>query len=484
MFGVMRPEKSCASKTASDYRFHRMHYCGTCKALGQQFGHRSRLMLNFDTVFLAELLSLISQANLSEWSPGFQAINQCFKMPEKVEELPLPLKYAATASTLLSELKLDDQLHDRPGIGWKLLRRFFHQTFRESHQQLRVWGIEIKIFQHWIKEQFQIEKKARRDFPSVQALLEFYAEPTAQMTGLIFEKGAKAVGQPEQSFLMHQLGYHFGQLVYTLDAFEDVEKDLARGQFNPLVLYLPSNELFSEYGVLQVRTALQTSLGSVKAILMKLPFAQEFTVRYITRLDANISLRLFKERSAPSKQRTKPHSVWQVFLKKSLAAKNYLRSNLHKPQYYLVSVAGLVIPWAADYVNQGNRAEIYSWAVAFATFLALVGLGRMGSKRWETRKARRKFRRVKRQWRRIGRFQNLKRWFLKRPCLEDCAAACCESCCQGCCEWTCDEGCHWFNDTVCAACGDGMREGKLWPWLVLSLLVIGLASFIVFVLVF
>lgn len=35
MFGLMRPEKSCAHKTSQDYRFHRMHYCGTCKTIGR-----------------------------------------------------------------------------------------------------------------------------------------------------------------------------------------------------------------------------------------------------------------------------------------------------------------------------------------------------------------------------------------------------------------------------------------------------------------
>ena len=60
MFGIMRPEGGCSNKNSSDYRFHRMHYCGVCKAMGNSYGHKSRLLLNYDSVFLSELLRFLS----------------------------------------------------------------------------------------------------------------------------------------------------------------------------------------------------------------------------------------------------------------------------------------------------------------------------------------------------------------------------------------------------------------------------------------
>ncbi len=43
MFGLMK-------------RPPREPYCGTCKTMGERYGQKTRLLLNHDTVFLAELL--------------------------------------------------------------------------------------------------------------------------------------------------------------------------------------------------------------------------------------------------------------------------------------------------------------------------------------------------------------------------------------------------------------------------------------------
>jgi hypothetical protein len=60
MFGLMRRAK-------------RLPYCGTCKTLGTLYGQRSRLLLNHDTVFLAELL--MEQSGAPEWARASPSIN-------------------------------------------------------------------------------------------------------------------------------------------------------------------------------------------------------------------------------------------------------------------------------------------------------------------------------------------------------------------------------------------------------------------------
>ena len=104
MFGIMRPEGGCSNKDSSDYRFHRMHYCGVCKAMGNNYGHKSRFLLNYDSVFLAELLTVLSNDDLGKWENAFQAINKCLTMPKG--DIPLSLSYAADANVLLADLKI------------------------------------------------------------------------------------------------------------------------------------------------------------------------------------------------------------------------------------------------------------------------------------------------------------------------------------------------------------------------------------------
>ena len=76
----MRPEGGCSNKNSSDYQFHRMHYCGVCKTMGKNYGHKSRFLLNYDSVFLAELMSELNREDLNNWENSLQAINKCLKL--------------------------------------------------------------------------------------------------------------------------------------------------------------------------------------------------------------------------------------------------------------------------------------------------------------------------------------------------------------------------------------------------------------------
>jgi uncharacterized protein DUF5685 len=59
MYGLMRA-RHCGQSIEQSER-HRFHYCGTCKTMGRLYGQRSRILLNHDAVFLAELLTLLSE---------------------------------------------------------------------------------------------------------------------------------------------------------------------------------------------------------------------------------------------------------------------------------------------------------------------------------------------------------------------------------------------------------------------------------------
>jgi len=64
MYGLMRA-RHCGQSLEQSER-HRFHYCGTCKTIGRLYGQRSRLLLNHDTVFMAELLTLLSAESARE----------------------------------------------------------------------------------------------------------------------------------------------------------------------------------------------------------------------------------------------------------------------------------------------------------------------------------------------------------------------------------------------------------------------------------
>ena len=114
MYGLMRA-RHCGQSVEQNER-HRFHYCGTCKTIGRLYGQRSRLLLNHDTVFLAELLTLLSPDSAQENAGrAYQSYN-CLSLPKSENEMPRALRLAAAANILLVEFKVADRIKDAARI--------------------------------------------------------------------------------------------------------------------------------------------------------------------------------------------------------------------------------------------------------------------------------------------------------------------------------------------------------------------------------
>jgi hypothetical protein len=233
MFGLMK-NTGCLRSDQRDW--YRMHYCGTCKAIGSLYGQRSRMLLNFDCVFLAELLSVIQEANTTQWHPKLSGYN-CFSIP-KSDELPTSLQYAADINLILAEMKVRDNLQDGDGLQfvWEGAQRFLRKPFSKVGERLARWGIDQQSLLAYQEE----DAKRETEVPGtdeIAPLLDWHAAPTAAITSYLFAKGADAVQKPAWRETMADIGAAFGELVYGLDAWKDVEKDQEEGAFNLLLLH-------------------------------------------------------------------------------------------------------------------------------------------------------------------------------------------------------------------------------------------------------
>jgi Family of unknown function (DUF5685) len=136
MFGLMKP-RHC-SQTSSQRREHRLHYCGTCKTIGRHYGQRTRLLLNHDTVFLAELLTGLSgdAAPAAGWNRAYQSHN-CFHLPASSSDMPLALQFAATANVVLTQVKLADCIQDSKQHRWRMAEALLEEPARRAFDRLR-----------------------------------------------------------------------------------------------------------------------------------------------------------------------------------------------------------------------------------------------------------------------------------------------------------------------------------------------------------
>src|SRR5262245_4181081 len=141
MYGLMRARQCGQSVEQSEWR--RFHYCGTCKTMGRLYGQRSRLLLNHDAVFLAELLALLS-AESPQWNAdkAYQSYN-CLSLPSSIDDMPRALQLAAAANIMLTEFKVADRIKDGGLIRWRLVRRIFSGGFRRAESLLRRWNFPV-----------------------------------------------------------------------------------------------------------------------------------------------------------------------------------------------------------------------------------------------------------------------------------------------------------------------------------------------------
>src|ERR1700730_5118310 len=114
MFGLMHFRGT--TEAVEERRRWRMHYCGPRKTTGRQDGQRSRMLLNHDIGFLAELLTALSAEDVEKWGNPYRSWN-CMNIPAD-GEIPPVLRYAAAVNVLLSDYKLADHEVDSRKRRW------------------------------------------------------------------------------------------------------------------------------------------------------------------------------------------------------------------------------------------------------------------------------------------------------------------------------------------------------------------------------
>jgi len=240
MFGLMKA-KTCSAPAEVRLR-RRMHYCGTCKTIGRLYGQKARVLLNNDTIFLAEVLTALSGEDREpgSWAARYQSYN-CMSLPREKKEMPLALQLAAAATMVMAEFKIADQMADDHGRRWKLARRVYRKSFGRAASALQEWDFPLDELNECWKAQTEIERSDgfRAALRWDETLLA-YAGPTGRATGLFFEQGARIACNGLSAMNMRILGRRFGELIYCLDALEDYEKDARTGDFNPLRVAFPS----------------------------------------------------------------------------------------------------------------------------------------------------------------------------------------------------------------------------------------------------
>ncbi len=255
MFGyvlVNKPELKI-----KEFDLYRSYYCGICHSLKKNHGFSGRMTLNYDMTFLAMLLSDLYDKEDCDFEARCIA-HPAQKHQEKRNEFS---DYCADMCVFLSYYKGEDD--------WKDERTF------------RGWLVRMALKRKAVKVREKYPEKTAKIEKQLEALAALEAEGKAPI-----EKAAKTFGEIMGEIFVYQddiwkddmykLGFYLGKYIYLLDAYEDIEKDTEKGNYNPfseMYAAAKANGSFDEFDD-QVLSFLMLMIGECTDAFERLPLIE------------------------------------------------------------------------------------------------------------------------------------------------------------------------------------------------------------------
>ncbi|KNF09968.1 hypothetical protein CLPU_1c01330 [Gottschalkia purinilytica] len=219
MFGYVIPYKS--ELKMKEYNMFRAYYCGLCKAMGKEANQMVRMGLNYDLTFMGLLLSSIQEDRSQITFEGCIA-NPFKKKP--IVQMNNALKYTSNISTMLIYFKLIDDWNDEKSITSLLGTVPFINSVKKSSRKYPSQYNDIKKY---LKELSKLENNKCNK-----------VDEAADMFGKLMESISTPDFITDEKIIrtLKWLGYNLGRWIYILDAFNDIEEDIKKKNYNPIIL--------------------------------------------------------------------------------------------------------------------------------------------------------------------------------------------------------------------------------------------------------
>ena len=216
MFGYVQPLKP--ELKVKEYEAFKGYYCGLCKAIGENYTHGARFMLNYDCAVLLLLLS-----SMSDDIPEVKK-ETCIANPFKKRIIvrAKQAEYAAAVNVILGYAKIKDAVADEKKLSARILSLLYRGVGKKAGKRHEVLAAE---FAARLAALSALEKQRCGDIDAV-------ADEFAKLLAAVFSQAPfDFVDEAAKRALWH-FGYNLGRWIYIADAVSDIEKDHKTGSYN------------------------------------------------------------------------------------------------------------------------------------------------------------------------------------------------------------------------------------------------------------
>ena len=219
MFGYVIPNKS--ELKVREFEVYNAYYCAVCHSIRDRYGQLPRLLLTYDSAFLAMLISSLNdnQDDIDEF--------RCMTHPSRIRNVIKStdeIDYAADMMILLGYYNLKDDYEDEKSLiglaGSLYLKRAFKKLKDKYPEKTELVG-------RYLKQLSEVEKKNSDIFDEA-------AEPFSLLMEEIFDFDKFSYNGYKNE--CRKIGFHMGKWIYLMDAFDDLEKDIKKGNYNPVLI--------------------------------------------------------------------------------------------------------------------------------------------------------------------------------------------------------------------------------------------------------
>lgn len=197
-----------------DFDLYRSFYCGLCRELREKYGISGQITLTYDMTFVVVLLSALYEPPTQKGTTRC-VIHPVCKQPVRKNAAT---EYGADMNVLLTYYKCMDDWEDEKkfaalGYGKILQRKNNRLSYRYPEKAEKIRKLLEKLS--------QMEKAGETDIDKMSGCFGRIMEEIFAWKKDVWESS------------LRRMGFYLGKFIYILDAYDDVEKDVKSGNYNP-----------------------------------------------------------------------------------------------------------------------------------------------------------------------------------------------------------------------------------------------------------